>query len=305
MSPAVYQSMCNHVNRYLPNRDCRDILTQVFEDNFIAENSYYDRSFDSQLQTTFYKILANSLKTKGFPEAYSFRDSVILYDPRKELKIQTCQALGILSYILRNFGYNDFIKYTTNDIYIDLSLKDGLNADQQRGIILELIKYVYQLVSSNETLVNLYRELQPKFIAYHTSENFDHPSILVLSTLLSTLIQPYGIQTYQSNIDWTDQNNIGFYITFKPLSEFGTEYNDVVRWERQGKEKDWRQNINNILNNAQTQLIKSGFSENGEYVVAKDDLIRNIEGFYSNVTEHKVFLELNNSTPHVNTLPSK
>lgn len=81
---------------------------------------------------------------------------------------------------------------------------------------------------SDAQLKLLYSEMQKKLIEYHNEEEFDHLFILVLRTLLSTILQQYGVQTYDSNLDCNNRYNLYLYIIFFPISSIWPEYTNHI-----------------------------------------------------------------------------
>ncbi len=297
ITPENYTKMCLRVNRYFPA--CDGIIQLIHKEDPYIGQFYDNMRFDTALKKVLYKMLANSLK-RNFPESYYDGSIVIIYD-NKELKAQSCQSMGILSYILANFPYKNNLNFTTEDVYLNLTLKSGLTADEQRGIIMELIKYLYQIVINDDRLRLLYSQMQQKFLEYHNEEEFDHPSILILSTLLSTILQQYGVQTYDSNLDWYNSDYVDLYIIFFPISRIGSEYTDPIHFKRDTLESTWRNEIINTLNHYKIEHIKSGYDKNGRYVIATYSDIQNIGELTNPASIQEIFLELIFLTNKFNT----
>lgn len=275
LSPDVYQAMCSSINKYFPGRDCGKILQIVFDVNLPhMDNVYIEGNFMMALERAFYEILASSLRNKGFTEAFRENNKIILYNRRQAIQ-NICTFIGILTYLLSNFDYKDYFHIENELGFMKLSVKTSIDADTQRGIVLELIKYLYRTVMNNPILRGAYDENQRTLLRYHYIEQFDHPSVLVTSALLSTITRQYGFVTYQSNSDWSNTKNIDFWITFQSLNNIGPEYFNRIRFEREDKEFVWRQQIFTILSD--TNRIKSGFDSKGEYIVARYEIIHNIK----------------------------
>lgn len=151
---------------------------------------------------------------------------------------------------------------------------------------------------NDEQLKLSYEQIQSRLEEFHNEEEFDHPAILVLSALLSTILNPYGVQSYDSNIEWYRDDDINFSILFKPLSVFSPEYYDSLRWDREAVERDYRYKIINILNTNNTQIIKSGFKYRGEYILTRYENLQKNDGQYN----PNVLTELINIINYINQL---
>lgn len=249
------EHMCKHVNKYMPRANCREIVDMIIKsEKFYGK--YDEFSFSLKFTRFLSKLLAVNLKKHGLNEAHSTDSgNVVIYNSiENKLNASNTFAKCNLMKIFNNFSWKDSLTFD-NDINGSLvfTLSKGIPINEQKQIVLDMTEYLFEYVMSREDLKEKYANIQSKFEGFHEEENFDHPTVFIISALLTVIIEQYGFASVQSNVDWNENKDIGFGIHFNTM-------NTDKLHNRIDTQSIMREKTYELINRAGLKYVICGFS---------------------------------------------